>query len=106
MIKPFCLDIAKGWQFVNDITRSNKLRIWFAPGGRIEKEEFGIDRKVSVGVSWTTAFGLCQKSLVMISLSDADDRVDYALQIVTAFRNWTGGPQNQFKRTDKESPTQ
>jgi len=45
----FYLLPAKGWQFINDITRSNKLRVWFAPGGRIEKEQFGIDRKVSLG---------------------------------------------------------
>jgi hypothetical protein len=40
-------DAARGWTFVNNITQSNKLRTWFTPGGTLERNEFGVNAKVS-----------------------------------------------------------
>jgi hypothetical protein len=40
-------DLARGWTFVNNITQSNKLRTWFTPGGTLERNEFGVNAKVS-----------------------------------------------------------
>jgi hypothetical protein len=43
----FIPDLARGWTFVNNITQSNKLRTWFTPGGTLERNEFGVNAKVS-----------------------------------------------------------